>query len=112
MVYYFKFEAAPAESNRYYGKTGHGEANVFVNGAGCDNDLEAMEQIARAYVNAQLWAAGKLLSSFEPAPPDPDFDTDIAMQYYRALQLGVAGFFVASPDVDVPGGPTLRIRPY
>lgn len=49
MVYYFKFEAQPVERNRYYGRIGYGEADVFVSGDRCNNDLGIMETVARAY---------------------------------------------------------------
>ena len=60
MVYYFKFEAVPAENNRYHGKVGYGEADVFVSGDGCNDDLDTMEAIARAYISAQSWVPTSL----------------------------------------------------
>lgn len=112
MVYYFKFEAAPAKGNRYHGRTGYGEANVLVAGELCDDDLDAMEAIARAYINAQTWDAGNLVEIRETNPPAPDWDKELAELYWTAIHTGVSGFFVASPDIDIPGGPSLRILPY
>lgn len=112
MVYYFKFEAKPAEGNRYYGKTGYGEADIFVSGDGCNDDLDTMESIARAYIIAQTWVATKLVEIRETNPPAPDWDKELVALYQSALHSGVSGFFVAAPDSDIPRAPMLRVRPY
>lgn len=112
MVYYFKFEAQPAERNRYYGRIGYGEADVFVSWDRCNNDLGIMETVARAYIDAQAWVATNLVEIHATNDPAPDWDTELMVLYQRALQSGVSGFFVAAPDSDIPGGPVLRVRPY
>ena len=70
------------------------------------------ESVARAYVEAQAWVVISLVDIYEMNPPTPESDTEVAAQYRRALQRGVAGIFVAAPDSDIPGGPVLRVRPY
>ena len=112
MVYYFKFEAQPAKENRYHGRIGYGEADVFVSGDRCNDDPDIMEAVARAYIDAQAWVATNLVEIHATNEPAPDWDTELVALYQRALQSGVSGFFVAAPETDVPGGPVLRIRPY
>lgn len=111
MVYYFKFTAHPAESNRYHGRTGYGEADIFVSGPDDHPDLDALEQIARSYVTAQAWVADDLLEIHETNPPAPDWDRELTELYRVALAFGISGFFVASPDGDVPGGPSMVLPP-
>ena len=112
MVYYFKFEAVPAENNRCHGKVGYGEADVFVSGDGCNDDLDTMEAIARAYISAQSWVPTSLEEIRETNSPTPDWDKELVELYQEAVRLGVSGFFVAAPDSDTPGGPVLRVRPF
>lgn len=112
MVYYFKFEAQPAKENRYHGRIGYGEADIFVSGDRCNDDLDIMEAVAVAYIQAQSWVATNLLELCETNEPAPDWDAELVELYQRALQRGVSGFFVAAPETDVPDGPVLRIRPF
>lgn len=113
MVYYFKFEIEPAENNRYCGKVGYSEANIFVSGKnGVGDDIDTIIEIARAYIIAQAWVPGAVVTACETNPPAPDWSKEQVELYREAVQRGISGFFVASPKEDIPGGPSLMLRPY
>ena len=113
MVYYFKFEIEPAENNRYYGKIGYGEANIFVSdGNGFGDDIDTMIDVARAYIIAQTWVPLTLVAAHETNPPAPDWNKEQEELYQQAIQVGISGFFVASPTDDLPGGPSMILHTY
>ncbi len=111
MVYYFKFEAMPAEGNRYHGKIGYGEADVFVSGDRCGDDLDAMEATARSCITAQTWVPTRLAELRETNSPAPGWDKRLVELYRDAVESGISGFFVASPKDDIPDGPTMMLPP-
>ena len=108
MMCFFEFHTKPGEDNRYYGRIKGGKAYVFVSN---DNPSIA-EFIARGYVSAQHWIAEELDGAYE-IPPDvvSTWDKEQAEVYHRAVQNGVAGFFSATLESELPGGPLLRVRP-
>lgn len=108
MICFFEFRAKPSESNRYYGRIKDGMAYVFV----LNNDPDIAEFIARCYVSAQHWIAGELDGTCEILPHVVStWDKEKAETYHRAVQNGVAGFFSATLESEIPGGPLLRVRP-
>jgi hypothetical protein len=112
MVYYFMFEAEPAKGNRYYGRTRYGEASVLVSGDRFGDDPDALLAAAEAYVTAEAWVPKNLVKACCTNPPAPGWRKELAALYQEALLSGVSGYFVASPDSDVPGGPTILARPH
>src|SRR5699024_12749311 len=56
----------------------------------CNDDLDTMESIARAYIIAQTWVATKLVEIRETNPPAPDWDKELVALYQSALHSGVS----------------------
>lgn len=109
MMCFFEFHAKPSEDNQYHGKIKNGKAYVFVS----NDNPDIAEFIARSYVSAQRWIAGELDGAYEILPAVVStWDEEQAEVYHRAAQNGVAGFFSATLESEIPGGPLLRVRPY
>lgn len=109
MMCFFGFHAKLSEDNRYYGKIKDGKAYVFVS----NDNPDIAEFIARCYVSAQHWIAGELDGTCEILPDVVStLDKEKAEVYHRAVQNGVAGFFSATLESEIPGGPLLRVCSY
>lgn len=106
-VYYFNYEIQPLEDNRYFGKVKDAEAHIFVH----SSNPERAELEARSYIARYSWCAGALLDARQITSVGPDWGKELVEYIHQATVFGIAGYFYANPQEEIPGCPAMLLPP-